>query len=244
MFVGCALVAIVFMGYTRSHSRAAHTTNKQPSFSKNKSEDNPDKSIFYQLGLSQLGMSVQTFNNAMCGFNKLRLQGIVSKSILTIVDLSQPSNQKRLYVIDVAKGLLLKNTLVAHGRNSGDKMATRFSNVLSSLESSLGFYVTENTYTGSNGYSLRLNGLEKGINDNALTRAIVMHGADYVNENVARQTGRIGRSWGCPAVSQKEHRQIIDLIKNGSCLFIAAAEKKYLSKSAMLPPSQTASTTL
>jgi hypothetical protein len=134
-------------------------------------------------------------------------------------------------VIDMAARKLLINTLVAHGRNSGEAKAAHFSNIPESLQSSLGFYVTGGTYQGNNGYSMRLFGQEKGFNDLAEKRAIVMHGAPYVNEDIARKTGRIGRSWGCPAVSLKEHQQIINTIKNGSCLYLFAPEQQYLAKS-------------
>ena len=116
-------------------------------------------------------------------------------------------------------------------KNSGDAMAYQFSNTPSSLQSSLGFYITENTYIGNNGYSLRLKGMEKSFNDKAMLRAIVVHGASYVNEQLAKSTGRIGRSWGCPAVSIQEHKQIIDLLKDGSCLFIYAPQKDYIASS-------------
>jgi hypothetical protein len=132
------------------------------------------------------------------------------------------------------KTALLVNTYVAHGRNSGDVTANRFSNTPSSLQSSLGFYITENTYVGNNGYSLRLKGVEKTFNDKAMERAIVMHGAPYVNEQLAKSTGRIGRSWGCPAVSMQEHKQIIDMLKGGSCLFIYAPQKEYLASSQLI----------
>ena len=139
----------------------------------------------------------------------------------------------RLYIIDMVANKLVINTLVAHGRNSGETMASNFSNKPESLQSSLGFYLTGETYEGNNGYSMRLKGLEKGFNDQAESRAIVMHGAPYVNESFAQKMGRIGRSWGCPAVSLKEHQQIINLIKNGSCLFVFAPQKQYLAHSVL-----------
>lgn len=187
--------------------------------------------LYNAMGLAARGLDRDIFNRAWQGFIKLNAQQLVKNPVLSIVDLSQPSCQKRLYIIDMINKQLLVNTLVAHGRNSGYTVASKFSNKPESLQSSLGFYITGSTYLGSNGYSLRLTGLEKGFNDQAENRAIVMHGAAYVNENIAKKTGRVGRSWGCPAVPEKEHKQIINLVKNGSCLFIYAPQKQYLAQS-------------
>ena len=174
------------------------------------------------------------YQKALQGFRLISSGDGLKKNILTIVDLSKPSSEKRLFIIDMQTEKLLMHTYVAHGRNSGENKASRFSNADGSHQSSLGFYLTGSTYSGSNGYSMRLKGLEKGFNDNAERRSIVMHGATYVSEDVIHSTGRLGRSWGCPAVSQKEHKQIIDLIKDGSCLFVYAPEKAYLSRSVLI----------
>ncbi|MCU0396328.1 MAG: murein L,D-transpeptidase catalytic domain family protein [Chitinophagaceae bacterium] len=189
--------------------------------------------VYQQAGLAAAGLDQEVFLQAWKGYQKLEQQGKLRKPLLTIADMGKPSGQKRLYIIDVAQQRLLRHTWVSHGRNSGDVMAHQFSNNPSSLQSSLGFFLTSDTYQGSNGYSMRLHGLEKGINDKALSRAIVMHGAPYVNEQLAR-TGRIGRSWGCPAVSMPEHKEIINTIKGGSCLFIYAPQQQYLARSAYL----------
>lgn len=189
--------------------------------------------IYGTIGLASKGLAYETFHKAYNGYKKLTSQGIIKNQVLTIADMSQPSSQKRLYVIDMIAYKLLINTLVAHGRNSGEATAAHFSNIPESLQSSLGFYVTGGTYDGHNGYSMKLFGMEKGFNDAAENRAIVMHGAPYVNEEIAKRTGRIGRSWGCPAVPVKEHQQIINTIKNGSCLFLFAPEKQYLAKSTL-----------
>lgn len=195
--------------------------------------NNNAQSLYETLGLAAKGLGFETFKSAWHGFTKLNGQGLVKNPLLTIVDMSQSSCNKRLYIIDMNNQKLLINTLVAHGKNSGTAMAAKFSNIPESLQSSLGFYITGTTYQGGNGYSMRLKGMEKGFNDQAEKRAIVMHGAPYVNEEIAKKTGRIGRSWGCPAVSVKEHQKIIDLVKNGSCLFVFAPEKQYLAKSAL-----------
>jgi hypothetical protein len=153
---------------------------------------------------------------------------------LAVIDYSLPSTKPRLWVFDVAQGRLLFQELVAHGRNTGERLAERFSNVEGSKMSSLGLFQTAETYYGSNGYSLRLRGLDAGFNDNALTRAIVMHGAPYVSEAIAERVGRIGRSWGCPAVRQEVARTVIDTLKGGALIFAYYPDRKWLRESPML----------
>jgi len=196
--------------------------------------ENHGQLLYDKLGLATLGLSRQVFETALTGYYKLKEKGAVSTSTLAIADMGQPSKQKRLYIIDLEATRLLFHTYVAHGRNSGLEMATAFSNKPSSLQTSLGFYVAGGTYTGNNGYSMRLKGMEPGINDAAENRAIVMHGAPYVNEQLAKATGRIGRSWGCPAVPPELHHQIISRLSNGSCLFIYAPNTAYLRQSKLL----------
>jgi hypothetical protein len=157
---------------------------------------------------------------AMTAYARALTEGVVANtSLLTVIDYTLPSSVPRLWVFDLAAGRLLYRELVAHGRNSGDKMATAFSNDEGSRKTSLGLFVTDQTYYGENGYSLRLRGLDAGVNDKAMIRAIVMHGAAYVSERVVNQLGRLGRSWGCPAVRPEVARPVIDLIKNGSVVF-------------------------
>ena len=153
---------------------------------------------------------------------------------LAVIDYSVPSTQPRLWVFDVARGRLLFQELVAHGRNTGEKVAERFSNIEGSKMSSLGLFQTADTYYGSNGYSLRLRGLDPGFNDNALARAIVMHGAPYVSAAIAERLGRIGRSWGCPAVRPEVARTVIDTLKGGALLFAYYPDRKWLAESSML----------
>jgi hypothetical protein len=191
--------------------------------------------LFYTIGLDNQGLPYEAFLSAMKGFSTLRERQLVSEdSILTIVDFSKSSREKRLYVVDLKKQGILFHTVVAHGRNSGQEFARSFSNKPSSNKSSLGFYVTEGTYMGSNGYSLRLQGVETGINDMALPRAIVMHGAEYANESVIRTKGFLGRSFGCPAVPQKLTRPIIDRIKNGNAIFVYYPDPSYMKRSKLL----------
>ncbi len=144
------------------------------------------------------------------------------KPLLTIIDYSKPSTEKRFYVVDLDKKKLIFNTYVSHGVNSGKKTATKFSNVVNSRKTSLGTFLTDTTYYGSNGYSLRLDGLTSGVNDKARERYIVVHGADYANPSFIKKNGYLGRSWGCPALPQKLSREIIDTIKGGSVIYASA----------------------
>lgn len=169
-----------------------------------------------------------------------RHQGLLdSFKHLAVIDYSLPSTQPRLWIFDVASARLLFQELVAHGRNSGAAEAEHFSNREGSKMSSLGLYQTTETYYGSNGYSLRLRGLDEGFNDNALSRAIVMHGAAYVSEAIAGRLGRLGRSWGCPAVRQEVARTVIDTLKGGALLFAYYPDRQWLSQSAFFQCSTT-----
>ncbi len=175
---------------------------------------------------------------AMSGYNKAVAAGEVDpSSLLTIIDYSRPSTEERLFVFDPVQGTVLHTSLVAHGKNSGANLATQFSNEVGSLRTSPGFYTTGETYQGKHGYSLKLRGLEGGINDNAMRRHIVIHGADYVSEKFAARHGRLGRSWGCPALPRETAGQVIDLIKDGSCLFIFCDDPGYLAQSAYIDSS-------
>lgn len=176
-------------------------------------------------------VNYDAFEKAVAGYNKI---GQKSKEILTLVDFSKPSTEERFYVFDMRHKKLLFTSLVSHGKNSGGNYATSFSNKTGSLKSSLGFFLTENTYQGRNGYSLVLDGLEKGINDKAKERAIVIHGATYSNPSVIASSGRLGRSFGCPALPLAVSKPIINTIKGGSLLFIYANNQNYLSYSPIL----------
>lgn len=180
-------------------------------------------------------LSKEAFFRAIAGYYNIK--GI-RHEILTIIDFSKPSNSERMFVIDMKNMKVLFSTVVSHGRNSGKLYATSFSNKNGSYKSSLGFYITGNTYKGKNGYSLVLDGLESGINDNAKERAIVMHGAWYCNPDVVRTGGILGRSLGCPAIPEKLTRPIIDTIKDGSVLFIYADNPTYLTQSKIIEKKQ------
>lgn len=207
------------------------------SFSTSTAVSNSSKlsTVYDSLRLNLLGLSRDAFEQARKGWERLNAKGLLhDPSIITIVDFSQPSTNKRMFVLDLDQYRVVFNTWVAHGRNSGKEWAQSFSNTLSSFKSSLGFYLTGDTYFGGNGYSLKLNGLEKGINDKAIRRAIVLHGADYVSQSFINANGFLGRSFGCPAVPSNEAQPIINTIKGGSCLFIYSPDRYYLSHSAIL----------
>lgn len=191
--------------------------------------------IYKDAALSVSGLSQEAFLNAWKGYQYLLKRNLISREqYLTICDFSQPSNQKRFYIVDIENHELIINTYVAHGRNSGTEYATHFSNKPESLESSLGFYITRNTYTGKHGLSLRIDGVDPGYNTKAMERTIVIHGASYVNASRAGAGIMMGRSWGCPAVPEKESDLIITTIKNGTCLFIYHPQKDYLQGSKIL----------
>lgn len=191
--------------------------------------------LYNAWNLESTGLSKDAFEKAYKGFMVLQSKNVLKNcNLLTIVDYSMSSTQKRLFVVEMVTGKVLFNTLVAHGRNSGHDRATDFSNAGESHKSSLGFFITLDTYNGSNGYSLKLKGCENGINSNALNRAIVMHGAGYVSENFIRRNGYLGRSHGCPAVPAELNKKIIDVIKNGSCMFLYYPLKNYISRSKIL----------
>ncbi len=192
----------------------------------------PFSELYDSLKLETKGLSRETFELAIAGYNKLSTAGKINNNKLSIVDFSQASTKKRLYIIDLEGKKLLFNTLVAHGKNSGELMAKNFSNTEESNQSSLGFYLTAEKYIGKHGLSMRLDGLEKS-NSKARERAIVMHAADYVNEGVAKSRGFIGRSWGCPAVSPELNEPIVNAIGNGSCLFIYSPQQSYLAQTSL-----------
>lgn len=174
-----------------------------------------------------LKLSVLAYVNA-------KKRGLAQKDTLTIIDYSKHSIEKRLWVVDMKKNKILFNTWVSHGKNSGGATATSFSNKLGSLKSSLGLFVTDQPYIGGNGYSLRLKGLERGVNDNAYRRNVVIHGAWYVSPEMAKQRGQLGRSWGCPAVPQNTIRPLVDTIKQKSLVFVYYPDQNWIKNSTFL----------
>jgi L,D-transpeptidase-like protein len=181
------------------------------------------------------GIDTQIFDLALgAAACAVRSGAVADPSTLTVIDYSKPSTAKRLWVYDLRTQSLLYEELVAHGQGSGDNFATEFSNLPETHRSSLGLFVTEDTYVGKNGYSLRLSGLDSGFNDRARERAIVMHGAPYVSEEFAGSMGRLGRSWGCPALRAPVARAIIDRVKGGSLVFAYYPDPKWLATSKYL----------
>jgi hypothetical protein len=171
------------------------------------------------------------FRLAMTGKSRIKAK---NDTLLSIIDFSKPSTEKRYYLIDLANKTLLYNTYTSHGVNTGEDLAMSFSNKEGSRKSSLGFYLTAETYEGKHGTSLKLDGLERGFNHRARRRYIVIHSADYVTDSFIKENGRLGRSWGCPALPPDVTQDIIQKIKNGSVLFIYGDDDDYLSNSKLL----------
>ena len=190
--------------------------------------------LYEKLNLATTGLSEEVLNSAVKGYEKLLEEGVLENTqYLTIVDLSQSSRKKRFYLIDLENNKLEINTFVAHGKNSGVDYAVKFSNTPQSEASSLGFYITKQTYSGKHGLSLKLAGMENGFNDNAESRAIVVHGADYVNSSRVN-SAYMGRSQGCPALPQAIAPKVIKMIKGGSAIFVYHPTQKYLNGSKLL----------
>ena len=231
-------ISIGFLCSSFNRVHTVHTTESpvaaiSPSI--NAGLDDAADELYNSISLQEYGLSKEAFEYAWKGYRYLLEKKMISRTnYLTICDFSQSSKKKRLYIIDVENNKLLTNTYVAHGKNSGGEYANKFSNKPESLQSSLGFYITSQTYTGEHGLSLRILGVDPGYNDKALERSIVIHGAAYVDEARAKAGIFMGRSWGCPAVPQKESKDIITTIKNGTCLFIYHPSRNYLHGSKIL----------
>ncbi|MDB5275012.1 MAG: hypothetical protein JWO58_3379 [Chitinophagaceae bacterium] len=188
--------------------------------------------IYQSAGLGQSGLDSAVFEKAVTGYYNLKIANRLpaNSSVLTIVDFNKSSTTKRMWIVDLQKRKLVLNTWVAHGQGSGADMANEFSNNEESHQSSLGFYITDDIYVGKHGRSLRLDGVDEGFNNKARERAIVLHGAEYVNKNTIDQLGRLGRSFGCPAVSTEVVEQVIETVKNKNLLFITGNDNAYTSK--------------
>jgi hypothetical protein len=192
-------------------------------------------SLYESLRLKRYGLNKAAFDYAFKGYQYLLSKRKLGRSaVLSICDFSLSSRRKRLFIIDINQQKLLINTYVAHGRQSGAEYARSFSNSPESHMSSLGFYVTKNTYYGDHGLALKIEGLEKGFNDKASARNIVVHGSEYVGNDYLRYNRINGRSYGCPAIPAEQTSKVINTIKNGSCLFIYSPAKKYLTQSKIL----------
>lgn len=208
----------------------SNMTSSTPSFAK----PGPDiNAQFQHLSNKAPRLNKNVLKLALTAYKNANKRGAVKKPVLTVIDYSLPSNKQRMWVFDVRNEKLLYNTYVAHGKNSG-VVANHFSNRESSKQSSLGTYITKDTYIGHKGYSLNLQGLDRGFNDNAYNRRVVIHGAWYVEPDFIKRAGRAGLSWGCPAIAQTLAKPVINTIKNGSVVFAYYPDKNFLSHSGYL----------
>lgn len=193
-----------------------------------------DNSLLTRLSSVAPKLSTEVLQRALQASSCAVSNGVEMPERLAVIDFSLPSSEERLWIFDLASGELLLKDLVAHGKNSGNLESTAFSNIEGSHQSSIGLFKASESYRGKHGYSLRLDGLEPGINDLARQRAIVIHGADYVNDNWVRDYGRIGRSHGCPAVDQQVIRQVVDNLKGGQLVFKYYPDQTWLQSSGYL----------
>lgn len=219
------LISLLFVGFTTGSLKAS-VNNFLPNLELITVAENPIQKLYTEMALEGV-IAFEVFKRGLEGAALLEPK---NRDIITLLDFTKPSNEERFYVLDLKNKKLLYKSLVAHGRNSGTKYATSFSNKTSSYQSSPGFYITEGTYQGRNGYSMIINGMEKGINDNAKSRAVVVHGADYVTPQIAQSRGWIGRSHGCPALPREINKEVIDLIKNGTLFYIHSDHQEYVTK--------------
>ena len=216
------LVSVIILASNMSSSTIA----ARPAFDVNQEVSHLSRKA-PQLNKKVLKLALTAYQNAST-------KGAVKKPVLTVIDYSLPSSKQRMWIFDVRNSRLLYNTYVAHGKNSGMDIPNHFSNQTSSKQTSLGTYVTRDTYIGSKGYSLNLQGLEKGFNDNAYNRRVVIHGAWYVEPDFIKKAGRAGRSWGCPSIAKTLAKPVINTIKGGSVVFAYYPDHKYLSHSGYL----------
>ena len=229
---GAGVLLITFSLFTLSWKSPIETSRVIRTASEDSLYNKYVNDLYDTAHLSLTGLNKAVFEKAITGFYNLKMSGKLSnsKSIISIADMEQSSTAKRLWIIDLDKKQLLLNTWVAHGNGSGSDKATHFSNVNDSFQSSLGFYVTGEVYTGKHGRSLRLDGMDNGYNDNARKRSIVVHGASYVGQGTIDALGRLGRSQGCPAVAPELAEQVINTIEGKTVLFINGNDRRYTSK--------------
>lgn len=226
------IALVVFFPLNNLQSFASDVPDNMISFVAPEAAD--DNSVQDYLDCFSM-ISSDAMKAALAGYAQLNEMGkILKKDIITVIDFSKPSTVERLFVINLKTKKIIEKSLCAHGKNSGELYAEKFSNEAESNESSLGFYIANETYDGKHGYSLKLDGQEPGINDKARERGVVMHAADYVSKAFIQATGRLGRSQGCPAVPTDQYEKIISLIKGGSCLFIYHPNKYYSMHSPIL----------
>ena len=228
------LVLIFILSTFLYFSNAQNHLSKEKQLALKKAELNI-KELYNELNAAQYNLSFEAFRYAYIGYQSLKKQQRLNgKELFSIIDFTKDCNSKRFYTIDLEKMKIVYNTYVAHGKKSGDRLATSFSDVAESNKSSIGFYITGSTYNGGNGYSLALHGDEKGYNSNLAKRSVVIHTADYANENYMARNGRLGRSLGCPVLPENIYKQIIDTIKDKTMIFAYYNDAKYLKTSKYL----------
>ncbi len=229
LWITCAvlLLSITIISWKSDNKTSAAASSS----SRNLFENYVDE-LYQAANLSASGLDEAVFKKAVTGFINLKANEKISpfSSILTVIDFNKPSHEKRMWIVDLVNETLLLNTWVAHGQGSGVDTASTFSNTDNSHQSSLGFYLTDDVYFGKHGRSLHLDGLDEGFNSAARAREIVIHAADYVGEGSIAQMRRIGRSWGCPAVSPNVAGTVIDDIKGKTVIFINGNDASYTSK--------------
>jgi hypothetical protein len=229
-----AAVPFLLTGATASAAETTHTAAVATPAVTDAAEPTL-KTSGIQVAAEAAGVSRSVLNIALSAVQCAVDSGdIAAPPTLTLIDYSRPSTEPRLWVFDFHTGALLFRELVAHGKGTGDNLAEHFSDDMNSHQSSLGLFVTKDTYVGRNGYSLRLNGLEPGFNSHAMERAVVMHGAPYVNAEFATKQGRLGRSWGCPALREAVAHQVIDTVRSGGVIFSYYPDQKWLTTSRFL----------
>ncbi len=243
-----AVLVLLFFGFSKFFATASNTNSSLESASKvdafpskelkientSIAFENHIKAMYQKLNLKKAELEYAPFKTAYTGYLNLKAKGELKKEILTILDFTKSSRFERMWIIDMKNQKLIRRELVAHGKNSGHDKVTSYSNTHNSNQSSMGFYVTDAPYIGGNGISMLINGMDKGYNCQARSRAVVMHGANYVNPKTMNRNGRLGRSYGCPAVEMHKAKEIIDYVKQGSCLFIYSNNKKYMKTSKWL----------
>ena len=231
-FRSCAALITLAASLTAFASTAASADAAPPTLDKSRAAVTPAAATLAKLAPAA---DPHVIELALAAMACARGEGLgIDASRLAVIDYSRSSLSPRLWVFDLAAQLLLYEDVVAHGQGSGGDVPERFSNDEGTHASSLGLFLTADTYVGHNGYSLRMRGLEPGVNDAAMERAIVMHGAAYVDPQAGRRQGRLGRSWGCPALRSAVAKPIIDVLKNGQFVFSYYPEQAWLARSALL----------
>jgi hypothetical protein len=231
-WISCVALILVSSGIGWTPAKATKNTEtvKTASTAKELFEQYVN-TVYQTAGLQETGLDIAVFQKALTGYYNLKAANKVqNSSVLTVVDFTKSSRVKRMWIIDVLNKHLLLNTLVAHGQGSGNDMATNFSDINESHQSSLGFFLADDVYVGKHGRSLRLDGLDAGFNTSARARGIVIHAADYVSEGTINQIGRLGRSFGCPAVSPQVVTEVINTLKGKTVFFINGNNPNYTSK--------------